>query len=94
MQGILVQLRWPDGFVCTDAAIVEAGLLAGAFTIVGILGTKFPPLPGRSLRNPQAIASVVSGDVVHDEPEARCQCAWAATSAGFDAVRDRLEMAA
>ena len=40
------------GLSVPDAAIVEAGLLAGAFTIVGIVGTKFPPLPGRSLRTP------------------------------------------
>jgi hypothetical protein len=30
------------GLFVPDAVIVEAGLLAGAFTIVEIVGTKFP----------------------------------------------------
>jgi hypothetical protein len=37
------------GLSVPDAAILVAGLRSVAFTIVGIVATKFPQLPGRSL---------------------------------------------
>ena len=57
---------------------------------IPVLGHGGRHLPGHA----HATAAMVSGDVVDDDPEERCQRSRAAARAGPEAVSDGLDMAA
>lgn len=42
----------------------------------------------------EAVADVVSGDLVCNQPETRWQCAWASTSAGIGQLPDSVDVVA